>query len=106
MKNKCIDNQIPESEEEVFRFTGLDVKVVSDGIDISMEDYSQSLKDITDIRKVDDRKEELSKLEMKLYRKMTGKKACLANSKCFLIKGNKTLYRSLSLLSKGRGNPI
>ena len=45
-----------------------------------MEDYSQSLKDITDIRKVDDRNEELSKLEMKLYRKMTGKIAWLANS--------------------------
>ena len=67
-------------EKDVFRFTGLDVKVVTDGIKILMEDYSQSLKDITDIRKVDDRNEELSKLEMKLYRKMTGKIAWLANS--------------------------
>ena len=56
------------------------MKVESNGIEILMEDYSQSLKDITDIRKVDDRREELSKLKMKLYRKMTGKIAWLANS--------------------------
>ena len=71
---------VSKVEEDVFRFTGLDVKVVTDGIEISMEDYSQSLKDITDTRKVDDWNEELSKLEMKLYRKMTGKIAWLANS--------------------------
>ena len=67
-------------EEDVSRFTGLDVKVVTDGIEILMEDYSQSLKDITDIRKVDDRNEELSKLEMKLYRKMTSKTARYSRS--------------------------
>ena len=67
-------------EEDVFQFTGIDIKVVEDGIEIYMEDYSQSLKDVTEIRKVEDRKEELSKLEMKLYRKMTGKIAWLANS--------------------------
>ena len=67
-------------EEDVFRFTGLDMKVVTDGIKILMEDYSQSFKDIIDIRKVDYRNEELSKLEMKMYRKMTGKIAWLTNS--------------------------
>ena len=45
-----------------------------------MEDYSKSLKDILEIRKTDDKMEPLSKLEMKLYRKMTGKIAWLANS--------------------------
>ena len=40
-----------------------------------MEDYSNSLKDITDIRKTDDRTEPLTKVEMKLYRKITGKLA-------------------------------
>ena len=69
-----------EPEKDIFRFKGLDVLVVSDGIEIWMEDYSQSLKDIIDIRKADDRNEEFSKLEMKLYRKMTGKIAWLANS--------------------------
>ena len=42
--------------------------------------YSDSLKDITEIRKTDDRAEPLTKLEMQLYRKMTGKIAWLANS--------------------------
>ena len=45
-----------------------------------MEDYSKSLKKITEIRKTDDRTELLIKLEMKLYRKMTGKIAWLTNS--------------------------
>ena len=56
------------------------MKSVSDGIEISMEDYSRSLKRITEIRKTDDRNESLTKLEMKLYRKMTRKIAWLANS--------------------------
>ena len=59
---------------------GLDIKSVETGIEISMEDYSKSLKDILEIRKTDDRMEPLTKLEMKLYRKMTGKIAWLANS--------------------------
>ena len=41
-------------ENNTFRFTGLDVKVVEDGIEVSMEDYSHSLKDVTSIRKVED----------------------------------------------------
>ena len=53
---------------------------MSDGIEISMEDYSRSLKEIKDIRKMDDRSESLTKLEMKLYLKMTGKIAWLAYS--------------------------
>ena len=71
---------VSKIEEDTFRFTGLDIKVVTDGIKISMEGYSQNLKDIQEIRKVDDRNEELSKVEMKLYRKMTSKIAWLANS--------------------------
>ena len=45
-----------------------------------MEDYSNSLKDVIEIRKTNDRLEPLTKLEMKLYRKMTGKLTWLANS--------------------------
>ena len=45
-----------------------------------MEDYTNSLEDIKEIRKVEDRNEPLTKLEMKEYRKMTGKIAWLANS--------------------------
>ena len=69
-----------KKEKDVFRIIGLDVKVVEEGVDILMDDYSQSLKDILDIRKMDDRDEELSKLEMQLYRKYIDKIAGLANS--------------------------
>ena len=46
---------VSKIEENAFRFTGLDIKVVEDGIEVSMEDYSHSLKDVTSIRKVEDR---------------------------------------------------
>ena len=45
-----------------------------------MEEYAKSLQILTEIRKVEDRNEPLNKEEMKLYRKMTGKIAWLANS--------------------------
>ena len=59
-------------EEDCFRFTGLDIKKVDKGIKVSIEDYTNSLEDIKEIRKVEDRNEPLTKLEMKEYRKMTG----------------------------------
>ena len=62
---------VSKIEEDTFIFTGLDVKVVDDGIEISMEDYTQSLQDIKQIRKVENRHKLLTKLEMKEYRKMT-----------------------------------
>lgn len=40
-------------EENIFSFTGLDIKVVDDGIEVSMEDYTNSLQDIKQIRKVE-----------------------------------------------------
>ena len=46
-----------------------------------MEDYVKSLEEIKEIRKAD-REEDLTKLEMKEYRKMTGKISWLANSTC------------------------
>ena len=64
---------VSKVDEDVFCFTGLDVKAVETGIEISMDDYSVSLKDILYIRKTNDKLELLSELEMKLYRKMTGK---------------------------------
>ena len=66
-------------EEDCFRFTGLDIKKVYDGIEVSMKDYAESLEDIGEIRMAD-RDEPLTKLEMKEYRKMTGKIAWLANN--------------------------
>ena len=71
---------VSKIEEDCFRFTGLDIKVVDDGIEVSMEDYTNSLQDVKNIRKVGDCDEPLTKLEMKEYRKMTGKISWLANS--------------------------
>ena len=51
---------VSKVEEDTFRYTGLDVKIVTDGIEVSMEDYSKSLKEITEIRKTDDRTEPLT----------------------------------------------
>lgn len=54
---------------------------MDNGIKVSMEDYTNSLEDIKEIRKVEDQNEPLTKLEMKEYRKMKDKIAWLANSK-------------------------
>ena len=54
-------------ESDCFRFTGIDVKKLKGGIEISMEDYTKSLEEI-EIReaKAD---EILTKEELKVYRK-------------------------------------
>ena len=57
---------VSKVEEDIFRYAGPDIKVVTDRIKISMEDYSNSLKDITKIRKMNGT-ELLMKLKMKLY---------------------------------------
>ena len=44
---------ISKVENDTFRFTGLDVKVVEDRIEVMMNDYTQSLEDIKDVRKAD-----------------------------------------------------
>merc|ERR1712101_34810 len=64
-------------EENNFRFTGLDVKTTDEGIEISMEDYANSITEIQDIRKAN-RTEPLTKAELKEYRKYTGKLSWLA----------------------------
>ena len=40
-------------EKDCFRFTGLDIKKVKDGIEVSMKDYAESLEDIGEIRIAD-----------------------------------------------------
>ena len=60
-------------EEDKFRYTGLDVNVISDGIEISMEEYAKSLQNLTEIRNVEGRNEPLNKEEMKVYHKMAEK---------------------------------
>ena len=66
-----------KAEEDEFRFTGLDVKAKNGKIEVSMEDYASSVEPITEIRKAE-RTENLTKLELKEYRKYTGKISWLA----------------------------
>ena len=56
---------------------------------------------ITDIRKVEDRNDPLNKEEMKLYRKMTGKIAWLANST-----RPDLCYQALQMSKKNQGATI
>ena len=70
---------VSKVERDKFHFTGLDVCGEAGKISVSMNDYVQSLKEVENIRKAD-RDSELSRLEMKEFRKMTGKLAWLANS--------------------------
>merc|ERR1712112_640775 len=63
---------VSKVEEDEFRFTGLDVKVKEETIEVSMEDYASSVEPIVEIRKAD-RAEKLTSLELKEYRKYTGK---------------------------------
>merc|ERR1712243_345216 len=53
-------------------FTGLDVKAGNGKIEVSMEDYANSVEEIKEIRKAD-RADRLTKTELKKYRKYTGK---------------------------------
>ena len=65
-----------------------------------MEDYVEGLEDIKEIRKVD-REEDLTKLKIKEYRKMTGKLAWLANSTHPDLS-----YRALTLSKKNNSAKI
>ena len=58
-------------ESDKFRFTGIDVEKTETGIEISMEDYTQSLEEI----KIREAKadEELTHEELKVFRKYVGK---------------------------------
>ena len=63
---------VSKVEEDNFRFTGLDVKTKDGKIQISMEDYAESINEIKEIRKAD-RNEKPTTAELKEYRKYTEK---------------------------------
>ena len=63
---------VSKIERDSFIYTGIDVSTTDDGIYISIEDYVKSLEEVNEIRKAD-QEDKLTKLEMKEYRKMTGK---------------------------------
>merc|ERR1712029_1059042 len=71
---------VSEIEEDKFRFTGLDVKAENGKVQVSMEDYADSVEEIKDIRKAD-RTEKLTKAELKEYRKYTGRISWLSQGK-------------------------
>ena len=68
---------VSKVEMDSFRFTGIDVTKLKDTIEISMNDYADSIEYIDSFRngKPDDK---LSDIELKLYRKYTGKLSWLA----------------------------
>ena len=65
-----------------------------------MNDYMQSLEDIKDTRKAD-RDEELTRVEMKEYRKMAGKNIRLANNTRLDLS-----YTALNMLKKNNSANI
>ena len=72
---------VSKIERDNFRYTGIDVSTMDNGIEVQMEDYVEILEKMKEIWNTD-REEDLTKLELKEYRKMTGKLSWLANSTC------------------------
>ena len=59
---------VSKIERDRFRYTGIDVSAVDDGIEIQMEDYVDSLEEVKEIQK-SNRDEDLTKLELKEYQR-------------------------------------
>ena len=70
---------ISKVESSEFRFTGIDIVKTEEGIEVSMEDYAQSIEEIKEIRKTGN-EEPLTKTEYKVFRKYTGKIQWLAEN--------------------------
>ena len=60
---------VSKIERENFRYTGIDVKTVEDGVEIEMQDYVDSLDEVREIRKAD-KDDPLTRAELKVDRKM------------------------------------
>ena len=70
---------ISKIERDNFWYTGLDISTKEDGVEIDMADYVASLQDVTHIRK-GNKDNDLTKQEIKEYRKVTGTLSWLVNS--------------------------
>ena len=70
---KEISNNLDVSkvEDDKFRYTGIDIKKVENGIEISMDEYAESMEEIKIREGKSD--EELNRDEMKVLRKYVGK---------------------------------
>ena len=55
---------VSKIEKDEFRFTGLDIKAKNGRIEISMEDYANSVEEIREIRQAE-RTEKLTRTELK-----------------------------------------
>ena len=71
--------KVSKVEKNKFRFTGVDIAKTEKGITISMEDYAASMNYVEEIRDVKG-DELLTRTELLLYRKMTGKLSWLASN--------------------------
>ena len=78
VKKISCELKVSKIEHGQFRFTGIDFKKTSEGIEMSMEDYAKSMEKIGAFRS--GRSEPLIVLEMKVYRKYTGKLMWLAEN--------------------------
>ena len=75
---------------DCFRFTGIDIKKVKDGIEISMDDYAESLEEIK-IRE-DKLDEELTRDELKILRKYVGHLCYIWNLVTTQVEAKRILY--------------
>ena len=70
---------ISKVESSAFRFTGIDLTKTEYGIEVSMEEYAQSIEEIKEIRKAKN-DEALTKTEYRVFRKYAGKIQWLAEN--------------------------
>ena len=70
---------VSKIERDNFRYAGINMKTIEDGIEIEMKDYVDSIEEVKEIRKAV-RDDPLTRAELKVFRKMTGKLSWLANS--------------------------
>ena len=68
---------VSKIEKGSFRFTGVDIERMDDGIVVSMEEYAESIESLDNIRKTT-ATDRLTEAELKIYRKYTGKFSWLA----------------------------
>ena len=72
---------VSKIERDRFRYTGINVSVVDDIIEIQIEGNVDSPEEVKEILKAD-RDKDVTLAELREYRKMTGKLSWLANSTC------------------------
>ena len=69
---------ISKIEDDSFRFCGVDLKLIDGSIEVSMEDYTESLEEVL-LHPGKRKKEELNDKEMTAFRKITGKISWLSS---------------------------